>query len=324
MTKVNLITGFLGSGKTTLLLQLLQKKPANENWAILVNEFGEIGIDGALLRAGGATLKEIPGGCMCCVNGLPMQVGLNSLLQQHKPDRLLIEPTGLGHPKQLLKLLSSDVYADWLQLNATLTLLDPRQLADEKILSDENFRDQLTAADVIVASKADRWMAEDHTRLAQWQQQQARVRPLVTAQWGDIPLSLLDHPRDPATALPDARHHHHHPDRSGFAALKLDGPTRWRRAVNQGQGYFSCGWLFDADTEFDGEGVQAWLAELPVERVKGRLRTPQGVLTLNRQGDDVQITLQDESTTDSRIELIHREQMDWNRLQSQLLKLRLT
>ena len=108
MTKTNLITGFLGSGKTTTIRHLLANKPEHERWAVLVNEFGEIGIDGALLADSGAVLKEIPGGCMCCVNGLPMQVGLNMLLQQNKPDRLLIEPTGLGHPKQILSLLTQD------------------------------------------------------------------------------------------------------------------------------------------------------------------------------------------------------------------------
>lgn len=100
MTKTNLITGFLGSGKTTSILHLLAHKDPAEKWAVLVNEFGEVGIDGALLADSGALLKEIPGGCMCCVNGLPMQVGLNTLLRQGKPDRLLIEPTGLGHPNR--------------------------------------------------------------------------------------------------------------------------------------------------------------------------------------------------------------------------------
>ncbi len=69
MTKTNLITGFLGSGKTTTIRHLLAHKPEHERWAVLVNEFGEIGIDGALLADSGAVLKEIPGGCMCCVNG---------------------------------------------------------------------------------------------------------------------------------------------------------------------------------------------------------------------------------------------------------------
>ncbi|MGL6294780.1 MAG: CobW family GTP-binding protein, partial [Plesiomonas sp.] len=92
--KTNLITGFLGSGKTTTIRHLLASKPEHEKWAVLVNEFGEIGIDGALLRDQGAVVKEIPGGCLCCVAGLPMQVGLNMLISQHRPDRILIEPTG--------------------------------------------------------------------------------------------------------------------------------------------------------------------------------------------------------------------------------------
>ena len=146
MTKTNLITGFLGSGKTTSILHLLANKDPAEKWAVLVNEFGEVGIDGALLADSGAMLKEIPGGCMCCVNGLPMQVGLNTLLRQGKPDRLLIEPTGLGHPKQILDLLTAPVYEPWIDLRATLCILDPRLLLDEKSVANDNFRDQLAAA----------------------------------------------------------------------------------------------------------------------------------------------------------------------------------
>lgn len=170
MTRTNLITGFLGSGKTTSILHLLAQKPADEKWAVLVNEFGEVGIDGALLADSGALLKEIPGGCMCCVNGLPMQVGLNTLLRQGKPDRLLIEPTGLGHPKQILDILTAAVYEPWIDLRATLCILDPRQLLDERAVSNDNFRDQLAAADIIVANKSDRETAESARALADWWQ----------------------------------------------------------------------------------------------------------------------------------------------------------
>ncbi|MBU3825669.1 MAG: GTP-binding protein, partial [Candidatus Oceanisphaera merdipullorum] len=83
----HLVMGFLGTGKTTLLRHLLANKPEHERWAILVNEFGEVGIDGALLTEQGATIKEIPGGCLCCVSGLPFQIGLNALLHKAKPDR---------------------------------------------------------------------------------------------------------------------------------------------------------------------------------------------------------------------------------------------
>ena len=101
----NVVTGFLGAGKSTAILNLLKEKPEGERWAILVNEFGEVGIDGGLLGASSGRevfVREVPGGCMCCTAGLPMQMAMNMLLARAKPDRLLIEPTGLGHPYEVL------------------------------------------------------------------------------------------------------------------------------------------------------------------------------------------------------------------------------
>ncbi|WP_455814309.1 CobW family GTP-binding protein [Pseudomonas graminis] len=323
MTRVNLVTGFLGSGKTTTLRHLLACKPEGEQWAVLVNEFGEIGIDGALLAETGAVLKEIPGGCMCCVNGLPMQVGLNMLLKQAKPDRLLIEPTGLGHPKQILDMLSATVYQPWIDLRATLCLLDPRQLADQRVVENENFRDQLAAADIIVANKQDRWEEADRQKLEQWQQRSTAPRQLIVTSHGQIDVALLDQPRTNLQALPSPSHHHHRPSQSGLAALKLDDNARWRRALNQGQGYHACGWIFDSETVFDTIGLLEWARLAPVSRVKGVLRIPEGLVSINRQGADFHIETRQTTPPDSRIELIHEEMAEWNLLQNALLNLRL-
>ncbi|PLR45662.1 CobW family GTP-binding protein [Chimaeribacter arupi] len=323
MTYVNVITGFLGSGKTTTLRHLLSQKPADENWAILVNEFGEIGIDGALLADQGAVLKEIPGGCMCCVNGLPMQIGLNMLLKQ-KPDRLLIEPTGLGHPKQILSLLTSDTYQPWLTLQATLCVLDARQLADARYTDNENFRDQLAAADVIIANKQDTYQAADLQRLAAWEAEAAGGRPVVAVQQGNVPFSWLTRPRENQRELPDGAHHHAPAAAPrGLAALSLPGNQRWRRALNQGQGYTSCGWIFDDETIFDTIGLLEWVRLAPVERVKGVLRIPEGTLRVNRQGHDLKIETQQGAPVDSRIEVINPGETDWNALQHDLLTIRL-
>jgi len=116
----NIITGFLGVGKTTAIQYLLNHKPANERWAVLVNEFGEVGIDAGLLanerQATGVFMREVPGGCMCCAAGVPMQVALSQLIRQAKPDRLLIEPTGLGHPLEVVRVLQQPHYQDVLEL----------------------------------------------------------------------------------------------------------------------------------------------------------------------------------------------------------------
>ncbi len=104
----NIITGFLGVGKTSAILNLMANKPENERWAVLVNEFGEIGVDGSLVQGQQSEeqqvfIREVPGGCMCCAAGLPMQIALNQLLNEAKPDRLLIEPTGLTTRKKCCK-----------------------------------------------------------------------------------------------------------------------------------------------------------------------------------------------------------------------------
>ena len=325
MTKTNLITGFLGSGKTTSILHLLANKDPAEKWAVLVNEFGEVGIDGALLADSGAMVKEIPGGCMCCVNGLPMQVGLNTLLRQGKPDRLLIEPTGLGHPKQILDLLTAPVYEPWLELRATLCLLDPRPLLDEKTINTDNFRDQLASADIIVANKSDRATAESQAAFESWWQQAGGGRQYVQTTQGNIDGALLELPRLNQTQLPaSAEHSHSHGTKQGLAALSLPEHQRWRRNLNSGQGHQACGWIFDADTVFDTIGILEWARLAPVERVKGIMRTPDGLVRINRQGEDFFIETQNVAPPDSRIELISAVNTDWNALQSSLLKLRLS
>jgi len=325
VTKTNLITGFLGSGKTTTILHLLANKDPAEKWAVLVNEFGEVGIDGALLADSGALLKEIPGGCMCCVNGLPMQVGLNTLLRQGKPDRLLIEPTGLGHPKQILDMLTAPVYEPWIDLRATLCLLDARQLLDEQYLNNDNFRDQLAAADIIIANKQDRAEIDALNALQQWHEENGDERPLVMATRGQIDTALLDAPRRNTRTLPSSPDHvHAHPSSRGLAALNLASHQRWRRSLNQGQGFHACGWIFDSETVFDTIGLLEWARLAPVDRVKGVMRIPEGLVRINRQGLDLHIETQNVAPPDSRIELIHNAQADWNALQSSLLKIRLS
>jgi len=139
--------------------------------------------------------------------------------------------------------------------------------------------------------------------------------------------ALLDSPRRNLRELPEGAHHHHapHAPKTGLAALSLPGNniTGWRRALNSGQGYVSCGWIFDCEAVFDTVRLLEWARLAPVERVKGVLRIAEGALMVNRQGDDLFIETRQAPPPDSRIELINPSAAEWNELQTSLLRARL-
>ncbi len=152
----NIITGFLGVGKTTAINSLLTAKPENESWAVLVNEFGQIGIDQEMMVQGdGLHVKELAGGCICCALGPSLNKTLKALIEHAKPDRLIIEPTGLGHPEGIIDMLTGPAFKDKLDLRATVCLLDPRSLMDPDVIENPVFHDQVNLADVVLLNKCD-------------------------------------------------------------------------------------------------------------------------------------------------------------------------
>jgi G3E family GTPase len=112
-----IVTGALGSGKTTALCSLIQGKPVGQVWAVVVNEFGAVGLDAATMQASVAAagtdevaIKQIAGGCMCCVSSGLLSTTIAQIIRTVKPDRLLVEPSGLGHPAGACQPALSDSY----------------------------------------------------------------------------------------------------------------------------------------------------------------------------------------------------------------------
>ncbi len=318
----NIITGFLGVGKTTAILHLLKHKPAGERWAVLVNEFGEVGIDGGFLRGrgneeDGLFVHEVPGGCMCCTAGLPMQVALNKLLKQARPERLLIEPTGLGHPGEVLNTLAGEHYADVLDLRATLTLVDARKSRDNRYTSHPTFNQQLAIADVIVANKADQYEPEDFPALMDHLHNGigSGDKPVFRVSDGALEPAWLEAAH--GQPLDDPIHRDHAPLTSVPEAPKM--PAEGYLSVdNEGEGFYSRGWVFEANRVFDAGKLRALLRNIDAERIKGVFVTDLGVTAYNK-ADNVLTEAGLDDTLDSRIECISADRDALENLENKLL-----
>lgn len=231
----HLIGGPLGAGKTSLIRSLLAQKPAGERWAVLVNEFGEIGLDAALLATDvdGVAIGEVAGGCLCCVNGVPFQVGLGRLLRRARPDRLFIEPSGLGHPLALWKQLQAPPWSGVLALQPLVVVLDAAALASGQPLPEAQ-EQALEAAGMLLLNKSEALDATQRCAV------RARL-PVLPLRWSvrghlalrDLPTSVAG--EGSATtwaALPDA------PAQLG-TVLPAERPLR---AVREQDGQLAIGW----------------------------------------------------------------------------------
>lgn len=321
----NVITGFLGVGKTTTIQHLLSNKPASETWAILVNEFGEIGIDAALLNYGGASndeivIREVPGGCLCCAAGVPVEVALNQLISKAKPDRLLIEPTGLGHPKEILNILSGEKYRHILHLQATLTLVDARKLSDSRYTTHSTFNQQMEVADVVIANKFDLYTGDELLQLNRFLGEKGLEHlPVRSVSMGKIDLEWLHLPSSHRSTTRSSRiiqPSYPLDDSAPSYELPESGYLRKEKTDRE---YSSCGWVFDTQFIFDEKAIYRLLLDLPQKRIKAALATAQGNYAFN-QTDGVLNQFPLEQLDESRIELIDTEASDWNEIESKLLQ----
>ncbi|PML43748.1 cobalamin biosynthesis protein P47K [Vibrio lentus] len=305
----NIITGFLGVGKTTAILNLMKNKPADESWAILVNEFGEIGVDGSLIKGNDSKqqvfIREVPGGCMCCAAGLPMQIALNQLLSEAKPDRLLIEPTGLGHPKEVLEVLSSEHYRKVLSLQKNITLVDARKLSDTRYSEHDTFNQQITIADTIVGNKVDLYKSGDAEKLAEYVAQVCHPdTKLIFAHHGKIPSDEFSGNTNFYHHQAHGHHHHHAHKQEKPLASELPMPESGMiKASNQGEGFESIGWRFAADKLFDRQQLLKVLVGLKAERMKAVFITQSGIFGYNLTEDGLTECELDECI-ETRIEVI--------------------
>lgn len=308
----HVIAGPLGAGKTSLIKHLLAQRPANERWAVLINEFGQIGLDAALLTrdADGIALGEVAGGCLCCVNGAPFQIGLGRLLRKARPDRLFIEPSGLGHPAQLLRQLSEAPWQGVLAVQPCVLVLDALALAAGKPLPVAQ-QEALSSAGLLLMNKAENLDDADRQRIAA----QLPARPLYWTQQAALPLSELPGLGVQAVAGVD-----------NFVAPKglAQLPAIWTELAlpiclsQEQEGGWSVGWRWHPSQTFDATLVGRWLESLAWRRAKLVIHSVNGWVSANALENSMLDWQPSEWRRDSRIELIFSEPQDVDSLQSDL------
>ncbi len=313
MIPTNVVTGFLGVGKTTAILDLLQRKPGDERWAVLVNEYGEVSIDQAIM-AGAAppnvTVREVGGGCICCVTAPYLQVALHLLLTEAKPSRLIVETTGLGHPGRLLDTLRTQ-YADRLDVRATLAMVAPDDVNNPEVLTNPIFREQVDLADVLVLNKLDTASDSELAGYRDWANElfppklliaateQGRLDPVWLDLGGRRSLTIVEE-HDPALPTP----------RNEPAPL----PRKPVRRESTGT-VPACGWIFSPEDVFDENRLLALLGGFP-GRLKGVFRVAEDRLVVNRAGGRTTVT-PTQYQHDSRVEMFGLA--DWLAIEAGLL-----
>lgn len=307
----HVISGALGAGKTSVLRSLLAQRPEHERWAVLINEFGEIGLDTALLAGEqeGVSFTEVAGGCVCCVNGVPFQVALVQLLRKAKPDRLFIEPSGLGHPLQLLEQLRDMPWLDVLALQPLVLVLDAQKVARDSALAAVEPA-LLAQTGLVLVNKCDGMTAEQEQR---WQQAAAPLSVHCTRQ-GQLSYQMLPGHQQQAgqAALDDFA-----PSPSAAGVLWRD-PQQPICSVNAQADGWSIGWRWHPSQQFELMRVQRWLLQMPWRRAKCVLHTNAGWLSGNALDGQSIHWQNSEWRKDSRLELIFTEAQDQPRLSAEL------
>lgn len=191
----NLIVGFLGSGKTTAITKLIRKRPEGQNWSILINEFGTVSIDHALVDSGdkGVAVEELGGGCACCTLAFAFKPLLAKFIRRTKPDRLILEPSGVSHPAKVVDILRSSDFAGAINLRNIICLIDPKDFDDPRWRETEVFQDQVQLADIVVLNWTDERDRELIDRCRKWVQEFRPPKQLILeTSFGEIDSELLD------------------------------------------------------------------------------------------------------------------------------------
>ena len=231
MTKIDIVSGFLGAGKTTLIKKMVKEAYQGEKLVLIENEFGEISIDGGFLKDAGIQISEMSSGCICCSLVGDFGKALREVKEQFQPDRILIEPSGVGKLSDVIVAVENTV-ADIpdMKLNSFVTVADAGKVKVYMKNFGEFYNNQIEAAGTIILSRTQKLTQEKLEAAVALLREKNPTATIVTTDWNELTgaqiVSVMDGKRDLVAELlseaqasnaahadeDEEEHHHHHHD----------------------------------------------------------------------------------------------------------------
>ncbi len=185
MVKVDIFSGFLGAGKTTLIKKLIKEAYTGEQLVLIENEFGEIGIDGGFMQEAGIKITEMSQGCICCSLVGDFGKALEQVLDQYHPDRILIEPSGVGKLSDIIRAVQN-LHMEDVVLNSFTTVADAKKCKMYQKNFGEFYNDQIEHANCIVLSRTQGMSQEKLDQVVALLRQHNTVATIITTPWEEI------------------------------------------------------------------------------------------------------------------------------------------
>ena len=217
MTKIDIISGFLGAGKTTFIKKMLEEAFVGEQIVLIENEFGEVGIDGGFLKDAGIEITEMNSGCICCSLVGDFATNLNEVITKYHPDRILIEPSGVGKLSDVMKSVIDIEKEQDVKLNALVTVVNAVKAKKQMKAFGEFFNNQIEHATTIVLSRSQNASSEQLEECVKMMQELNGKAAIITTAWDAIDgkniLNVMEGQDSLEMKMLAEQHaHHHHHD----------------------------------------------------------------------------------------------------------------